>query len=182
MTNLTIGRRAPYSPMFAYRRTVEQLKRRPVLEGHGIHIPGIQDIQHSLPHHNILSTRDLEGDLRLFHYLADPIIAFNGSTSLKRMKWELQKASRAELDWAVDAALRMVSPTGGMHAQAHTQPPVLLVYGDDKFNTRKSLATKPRRRLRRRDPCYSHRCRHKFRCAGNLSLLFRSLLFKGREA
>lgn len=158
VTNLHIKRAALYSPTLAHRRAMEQLKRqRPTIDAPSdIHpsvwtkkqptpssarqpcavvIPSIQELEASLPSSRFESLSTYHAGMKQFHYVFEALSGFYGAKSIKKKSWEKRKSTRAEMDWAVNGALQIVSRLSSADRKA------LIVYGDGRFNTRTKLTS-----------------------------------------
>jgi hypothetical protein len=162
--NLHIKRAALYSPTLAYRRAVEQLRRqRPTADPRGninpsvwatkqpdltfveagkplaVELPSIQELESSIPTSSFQSMESHHAALKQFFYVFEALSGFYGSKAMKKKNWERRKAIRAEMDWAVNGALQVISKTSS--TDTGYQRPALIVYGDGRFNTRTKLTS-----------------------------------------
>ncbi|KAG0312954.1 hypothetical protein BGZ99_009171 [Dissophora globulifera] len=151
VTNLIVKRSALYSSALAYRAALERMKQRPVClpsvqdlhigawcgsddidtANWQVELPSIAELERPLPPHVFESIEKHEMGLQDYHYVAEVLNGFYRSRTLKKMKWERQRAVRAEMDLAVQDALGMVNK----------HRPSLFVYGNAKFNTHTRLAS-----------------------------------------
>jgi hypothetical protein len=129
VTNLFIKRSSLYQPSLRHRAHMENMcnqRSTQKIQGFDIIMPSIMELQQSLNRNTPID------NLKQFAYVMDELSDFYGSEKVKQLTWDSKKVKRAELDYAVEGALRMASTTGR---------PTLYVYGNAKFNTHSKLSS-----------------------------------------
>ncbi|KAF9950829.1 hypothetical protein BGZ70_001218 [Mortierella alpina] len=144
--NLVMSRTSLYAPALAYRAMLQDLKSQRVRVDLGAQIngaiwsdmdrqgsvglPTIYDMENLLQGSTFGTMAEMEDALRRYACVEPVLHEFYSSEKVKRMRWELSKATRAEMDWAISAALKDCPPL------------TLFAYGNGSFRTGLNLASK----------------------------------------